>query len=80
MFEIGAIEVIAGLLVMLVSWLHLRQNAMQKELNQKADKEDVHELKADVKEILKGLIEIKVDNARWQGLVEKVVKNKHEKS
>ena len=80
MFELGAVEVIIGLVIVLVSWLHLRQNDMAKKIDTKADKSDVQELKSDIKEILKALTEIKVDNARWQGLVDKVVKNSPDKS
>ena len=80
MFEIGAIEVIVTLVIVMVSWLHLRQNDMSKKIDSKADKTDVQELKSDIKEILKALTDIKVDNARWQGLVDKVVKNSHDKS
>lgn len=78
--DVGLLEILAGLVVIMLGWLHLRQNALSDRLDEKADKEEISEMKIDVKDILKTITEIKVDNARWQGLMEKVASNKPEKS
>jgi hypothetical protein len=78
--DVGLLECVAGLNLLLLGWLHMRQNSQEKRLENKVDKEDFVEVKADIKEILRGLIDVKVENARWQGLVEKVVNSKLEKS
>lgn len=62
-----AVQIIVGLLMVLVSWLHLRVSNVAKKLEDKADHRDISELKTDLKEILKTLTELKVEQARWQG-------------
>lgn len=58
----------------------MRQNALERDLKEKADKTDMDEMKKDVKEVLSHISELKVDNARWQGLMEQALSSKHERS
>ena len=80
MDELGLLEILAGLAVVLMGWLHGRQNKLEDELDAKADKDSLAEIKEILKEMTKCVNEMKVENARWQGLVEKVTNNKHGRS
>lgn len=80
MDEIGAVEVIVGLMLVLVGWLHMRQSDLAQKLESKADIEELREMKTDLKEILKTLTDLKVENARWQGRSEAAESSKPDKS
>lgn len=78
--EVGLLEILFGLVIIMMGWLHVRQAALSKKLEEKVDKTDFAEVKQDIKDVLSHITDIKVDNARWQGLMEKVVNNKQGKS
>lgn len=80
MVEVGLLEITIGLVVVMMGWLNLRHGQLEKRLDDKADKEDVNEMKMDVKDILNSILQLKVDMARWQGTVENQHTNKPEKS
>ena len=78
--NIGLVECLVALNLTLLGWIHMRQNKQEKDIAGKVDKEDFQEVKADIKEILNSLIDMKVEGARWQERLERVVSSKREKS
>jgi sensor domain CHASE-containing protein len=78
--DVGILEILAGLVIVMMGWLHLRQNALSQKLEEKADKEDVSEMKSDIKDILKSILNLSVDVAEWRGKTEKVANSKPERS
>ena len=78
--NVTLIECLVGLNLVLLGWLHMRQNRQGKLLETKVDKEDFQEVRADIKEILNSVIDIKVETARWQGQMERAASNKRGKS
>jgi len=79
MMEWGAVEVVVILVLVLVGWLHMRQNNFETRLENKADKDDFNELKQDVKVISEHIVDLKVDQTRCltilEGLEKKSSKN-----
>ncbi len=76
MESIGLIEALVALVVIMMGWLHVRQTDFKVQLDKKVDKEDFTEVKSDIKAILSSILDMKVENARWQGLVDRVTKSK----
>lgn len=82
--EGALLEIIGGLLVILIGWLHLRMNTLHKKIEEldknKVDHDDMTDLKADIKFIRDSVLEIKVEQARWQGRAEKQEQMQRERS
>lgn len=71
----GAVEVAVVLVLVLVGWLHVRQSSLEKRLNEKADKDDFNELKADVKKMADHVVDLKVDQTRCLTILEGLAKS-----
>lgn len=67
MGEVEATEVIVGLMLILLGWLHMRQSDLAKKLDDKVDHSHFAEFRTDLKEILKTVTKLEIENARWQG-------------
>lgn len=77
------IAVIGSIIVALIGWGHVRMNALSKRIDEldanKMSVKEFHEIKDDVKTILKEITKIQVEQARWQGRAE-AERSKQEKS
>ena len=73
--ELLAIEVAVGMAICLMGWLHLRQNKLEDQLQQCVHKNDLDEIKEDLKTTLELLTEVRVENAKWQGLMQRALEN-----
>ena len=73
--ELVLLEVLAVFVVVLFGWLHMRQNDFQAQLDTKADKEDLDELKNDMKSIRDNVVELKVDQAKCLTILENLNKS-----
>lgn len=69
------VELIVGLMVVGIGWLHMRQSALEVSLKEKADKDDFDELKADVKKVSEHIVDLKVDQTRCLTILEGLAKN-----
>ena len=69
--DITAVEVIVGLVAVGVGWLHMRINTLE---TKKADKEDVDELKLDMKQVSSNIVDLKVDTTRCLTILESLAK------
>lgn len=71
--------VLEGLVILfcvLLGWLHVRQNRMEKKLDEKADKGSIQKLEDSLSQILEKVTDLRVDNAKWQVLVDKALSSK----
>lgn len=76
------VKVAIGSVMVLIGWLHTRQTTMSRridELNErKLDIKSFHEVRSDLKEILKQLTHLQVEQAVWRGrMEERQDSNKH---
>lgn len=53
----------------------MRQNKLEDQVTNCVKKDDLEEVKADLKEALHLLTEQRVENAKWQGLMERVLES-----
>lgn len=70
---LGAVSILFG-------WLHIRQGKLESRLDNCVQKDAFKEVKEELKIAIKLLTEVRVENARWQGLVEKAIENNSKKS
>jgi hypothetical protein len=75
MLEWGAVEIICLIGLVLIGWLHMRQNNLENKLELKADKDDFNELKADVKVMADHVVDLKVDQTRCLTILERLEKS-----
>jgi hypothetical protein len=77
-------KIIMGCLGTLLGWLHLRQIGLAKGLDQGLKefvrKEDFEEYRKDLRQQTEVLIEIRVENAKWQTIVERLIELEQKKS
>jgi len=73
--ELLAIEMTLGLVCVLFGWLHVRQNKLEDKLNNCVEKDDLAEMKQDLKTTLELVTELRVENAKWQGLMQRALEN-----
>ncbi len=66
-------ELLVGSIFILIGWLHLRQNRLDDQIGSCVKKDDFEEVKADLKKALNILTETRVENAKWQGLMERAL-------
>jgi hypothetical protein len=71
--ELLAIEMTLGMVCVLFGWLHLRQNRLEEKLEHCVNKDDLNEIKQDLKTTLELLTEVRVENAKWQGLMQRAL-------
>ncbi len=74
--EVLAIEMTLGLVCVLFGWLHVRQNRLEDKINNCVEKDDLAEMKIDLKATLELVTELRVENAKWQGLMQRALENK----
>ncbi len=74
------IEGLIGAVFLLVGWLHMRQNNLEKRIDNCVEKDVMEEIKEDLKETIKLLTEVRVENAKWQGLMAKAIEKNSENS
>lgn len=75
-----ALELIGVCALTLVGWLHARQSKMEQALENKVDKDDFQEMKEELDKAVTILTDLRVENARWQGIVERVVETNSKNS
>ena len=66
-------ELIGAAAITLAGWLHLRQNSMEEALKTKVDKDAFQEVKIELDKAVDLLTELRVENAKWQGIVGGVI-------
>ena len=66
-------EVGAALAVTLMGWLHLRQNKMEDKIDHYVPKDAFDEMRVELKAALLLLTELRLENAKWQGQIERVL-------
>ena len=71
--EVLAIEMTLGLVCVLFGWLHVRQNRLEDKINNCVEKDDLAEMKQDLKTTLELVTELRVENAKWQGLMQRAL-------
>lgn len=69
------IESLVALNLLVLGWLHMRQNSLSKRLDNCAPKDTTEEIKNDLREVVKLLTDVRVENAKWQGLMAKVIES-----
>ena len=74
------IEGLLVLNVLLLGWLHMRQNKMSSRLDNKVDKDSFDEVKENIENIRETLTEFRIESSGWQKLVEQMLSNRQEKS
>lgn len=68
------IEIASVCFVLMLGWLHLRQNRLEDALNKKADSVDIKELKGLIKELNETLTEARLEQSEWRGMINALVK------
>ena len=71
--EILVVELAVGATFLCLGWLHNRLNRMEDEVDNCVHKDNLTEVKEDLKEALHLLNESRVENALWQGRMEKAL-------
>ncbi len=66
--------------VTMAGWLHIRQGRLEEQIQSCVKKDSFEELRRDMKVTLELVTELRVENARWQGLVERVIENNSNQS
>lgn len=72
-------EIAASLAVVLVGWLHMRQNDLERKLEGKVDVDHFEEVKEEMAKVIEILTELRIQNVKWQTIVDNRVNNKHER-
>ena len=78
--EVALLEYGLGLVVLLIGWLHMRQNRLEIKLESCVERSAFEEVKEDLKEAVHLLQEVRVENAKWQGLMEEAIRKGSERS
>jgi len=61
--------------ITLAGWLHMRQNDLATDLKGKVDKDAFQEVKEELDKAVEMLTDLRVENARWQGIVERAIES-----
>ena len=72
--ELLVIELAVLAVFMTLGWMVVRMNKLEERVEHAVDQDALAEVKADLKEALKLLTENRVENARWQVLIEEILK------
>ena len=75
MVELMVVKTALGLVCILVGWLHVRQNSLEKRIQECVAKDDLEEMKAAMKQMVEIVTELRVENAKWQGLMQRALEN-----
>lgn len=67
------LEGIVTLFLVLVGWLHMRQNKLEDKIDKCVEKDAFEEVKEELKTAIELLTEFRVENARWHGLMERLI-------
>lgn len=73
-------EVALGAVSILFGWLHIRQGKLETKLDNCVQKDAFEEVKEDLKTSINLLTEVRVENARWQGIAEKAIESNSRRS
>ena len=77
------VEIIGSLIILILGWLGFQVRAMAQRIDdldeKKVDKVIYQELKQDLHRILEELIQLKLEQARWQGRMENQDKIRQER-
>ena len=68
-------EIALALVSILFGWLHVRQGKLETRIEDCVRKDAFEEVKDELKKAVQILTEVRVENARWQGIAEKVIEN-----
>jgi len=66
-------EIGAALAVTLMGWLHVRQNKMEDKIENYVPKDAFDDMRVELKAAMLLLTELRVENAKWQGQIERVL-------
>ena len=66
-------EIAAAFAVTLMGWLHLRQNKMEDKIDEYVPKDAFDDMRVELKAAMYLLTELRVENAKWQGQIERVL-------
>jgi len=66
-------EIAALFAVTLMGWLHLRQNKIEDKMEEYVPKEAFNDLSVELKAAILLLTDMRVENAKWHGLIERVL-------
>ena len=77
--NIDLIDGLIALTVVLLGWLHMRQNAMDVVIAAKADKSELKEVEDKVTDLHRDVIELKVGQERCLTILESLEKRSYEK-
>lgn len=75
MNEIFVTRIFLVCMLVLLGWLHMRQNKLEDKLSMKVDKEDFDELKNDMKAVRENVVDLKVDSAKCLTILQNLNKN-----
>ena len=73
--ETLVIELAVGAVMLVLGWIVLRQNKLEEKIDNCVRKDAFEEVKDDLKEALHLLTESRVENAKWQGLMERALES-----
>lgn len=73
-------EILGAFALTMAGWLHVRQGKLEDHLENCVKKDSFEELRNDLKVTLELLTELRVENARWQGLMERAIENDSKRS
>ena len=69
------LEGLVTLTIVLIGWLHMRQNKLEDKIEKCVEKDAFEEVKEELKTAIELLTEFRVENARWHGLMERLIEN-----
>lgn len=67
------VELTVGLIVILLGWLHIRQSKLEEKIEECVPLTAFEEVKQDLKETIKLLTEMRVEDGKWQGLIQSIL-------
>ena len=67
------VEIIVGLVYVILGWMVMRQNKLEQRIDNCVQKDAFEEVKVDLKTTIELLTEARVENARWQERISRVL-------
>ncbi len=69
------VELMGGVGLTLLGWLHMRQNRLEAKLENCVEKDAFEEMKEELKTCTRLLTDVRLENAKWQGIVERATES-----
>ena len=69
------IELVVGAVYLVLGWMVVRMNKLEQEIDNCVQKDAFEEVKADLKTTIDLLTEARVENARWQERISRVLES-----